>query len=142
MSDADVTTQPPAGVQILSATELGALADQHFEAKTKRLAADKVAKELKTEESRLEALIIDQMRRQQISSIGGKKIIYAMPSPTDEPVVEDWPKFQAHILETKDFSLLERRPGRAAIKERWEQDKAVPGVGKFPVYKLSKSGVK
>lgn len=126
----------------LSAQELGALADEFWATKTKRLAADKVAKELKTAESVLEARLIEQMLRAQISSIGGKTVVLGLPTPTQEPVVTDWAEFWQFIKDQDDISLFEKRPGRAAIKERWESGETIPGVGKFPVYKLSKSGVK
>ena len=57
-------------------------------------------------------------------------------------MVKDWAAVYAHIVETKDFSLLEKRIGKAACKERWEQGVDVPGVEKFPVYKLHESEVK
>jgi len=126
----------------LSATALGELADEFWQVKAERLAADKVAKELKTREEALNAKLIEQMLRQKISAVGGASIVLIMNTPTYEPAVKDWPKFWEYILETKDFSLLEKRPGRAAIKERWGLEQSVPGVEKFPVYKLSKSGVK
>jgi len=128
--------------KLLSATELGVLCDQHVAVKTKRLAADKVAKELKTEESVIEASIIDQMLRQKITSIGGKTVIYALPTPTNEPTVANWQVFWEFIKQTDDISLFEKRPGRAAIKERWALGEEIPGVIAFPVYRLSKSGVK
>jgi hypothetical protein len=58
------------------------------------------------------------------------------------PTVQDWQKLWDHIVETRDFSLLEKRVGKAAVKEHWSADEEVPGVIKFPVYKLSKSEVK
>jgi hypothetical protein len=47
----------------------------------------------------------------------------------------------AHVLATGDFSVLQRRLSEGAIKERWHADEEVPGVIKFPVWKLSKQGV-
>jgi len=126
----------------LSATELGKLADKHAGIKVKRLAADKVAKNLKTDESSIEATLIEQFLRQKITSIGGKVVIYSLPTPTMEPIVKSWPEFWAFIKETDDISLFEKRPGRAAIKERWGLGQTIPGVDSFPVYKLSKTGVK
>ena len=126
----------------LTATQLAAKADDHWDIKTKRLAADKVAAALKTSESALEAEIIAQMLHQQITSIGGKTVIYGLPKPTMEPVVQDWQKYWEFIKQTDDISLFEKRPGRAAIKERWGLGETIPGVVPFAVYKLSKTGVK
>lgn len=128
--------------QPLSAKDLGTLADAFWSTKTERLSADKVSKALKTDESALEAKLIAEMLRQEITAAGGKSIILTMPTPTQEPVVTDWPAFWQFIKQQDDMSLFEKRPGRAAIKERWENGESIPGIGKFPVYKLSKQGVK
>lgn len=127
---------------VLTATQLADKADEHWRVKTKRLAADKVAAALKTDESALEAAIISQMLHQKITSIGGKTVIYGLPKPTMEPIVSDWALYWAFIKQTDDISLFEKRPGRAAIKERWGLGETIPGVVPFAVYKLSKTGVK
>jgi hypothetical protein len=126
----------------LSAQELGMLADEFWTTKNHRLDADKISKALKTAESSIEAKIIEQMLRQEITAAGGKTIILTMPTPVEEPVVQDWQAFWQFIKSQDDMSLFEKRPGRAAIKERWANGEAIPGIGKFPVYKLSKQGVK
>lgn len=53
------------------------------------------------------------------------------------PVVEDWNKFYAHIKKKGEFELLNRAPNRAAIRERWDNKKQVPGVGVFNNKKVS-----
>ena len=53
------------------------------------------------------------------------------------PVVEDWPKFYAHIKKKGEFELLNRAVNRAAVMERWDQKKQIPGVGKFHAKKVS-----
>lgn len=50
--------------------------------------------------------------------------------------VEDWDAFYAHIKKTGDFGLLNRALNAAAIKERWDDNKVVPGVKAVPVVKL------
>lgn len=129
-------------VEPLTASELGELADLYDAARTARLAADKVAATHKADESAAEAMLIEQMRTQEVSACGGSKLVVRIGSPDMVPAVKDWDKFYAHILKTKDFSLLERRPGKAACRERWEDGKQIPGVEQFPVYKLSRSEVK
>jgi hypothetical protein len=52
-------------------------------------------------------------------------------------VVEDWPKLYAHIKKTGEFELMQRRLGETAVKERWDADKQVPGVGRFTAKKVS-----
>lgn len=122
---------------------LGMLADEFHEARIARLAADKVAAALKTEESRLEATLIDQMIKQESTACGGKKLKVSIPAEPDyKPTVKDWDKVYEYILKTKDFSLLHKRIGEGAVAERWEAGENVPGVEKFPVYKLSRSEIK
>lgn len=120
---------------------LGALADEYASVQAQRLAADKVAAELKAKEEQLHAAILSELREQQLTAIGGKNVLVRV-SQSLVPVVTDWDDFYKHILVTKDFSLLERRVSKAACKERWEDSAEVPGVSKYTVYRLSKSQVK
>lgn len=146
LSDEDqikLAAQQSANGVSLEATKLALVADIWFSTYTERLAADKVAAKLKTQEEAAKALLLEQMRMQGLTAIGGAKVRVGMdPTPDYQPHIKDWEVFYKYILKTKDFSLLERRPGRAAIKERWEDGKEVPGVEKFPVYKLTRNEVK
>lgn len=127
----------------LPASRLAEIADEYWQTYTERLAADKEAAALKSKEARLNSVLLAQMRMQGLTSIGGKSVRLAINNEPDYvPIVEDWEAFYAHILETKDFSFLEKRIGKAAVKEHWANDETVPGTGKVPVYKLSKSQVK
>ena len=47
------------------------------------------------------------------------------------PVVNDWPAFYAHVKKKGEFDLLNKALNAAAVRERWEQNKQVPGVGPF-----------
>jgi hypothetical protein len=122
-----------------TAAELAQMADLWFATRAKRLDADKVAAALKTEESALEASIIDQMLKSQLSAVGGKSVITFLPEPKLEPVKKDWAAFWAYVMETGDSSLIEQRVGRAAIKERWANGETIPGVASFPVYRLTRT---
>jgi hypothetical protein len=53
------------------------------------------------------------------------------------PVVKDWEKFYAHIKKKGEFELLNRAVNRAAVQERWDAKKQVPGVDKFHAKKVS-----
>jgi hypothetical protein len=126
----------------LSAKELGELVDMHKTASVDRLKLDKESEAHKAVETASEQLVIAQLRAQEISAAGGSKIRVALNPVKYAPQIADWTKFYNYIKTTGDFSLLERRPGKAAIAERWEDGVMVPGVEKFPVYTLSKSVVK
>lgn len=134
--------QATAEAPVISASSLGELADFWLLTQNERLAADKVAAALKAKEEQAKQILLHQMQLQGITGIGGKTVRVGMdPEPEYQPHVKDWEAFYKYILKTKDFSLLERRPGKAACRERWADDKEVPGVEKFPVYKLTKQKV-
>lgn len=125
--------------ELMTAGELAALADKWFAKRADRLAADKVAAALKAEESAFEATLIDQMLKSKMSAVGGASVVTYLPEPKDEPAVQDWPAYWEYVLSMRDSSLIERRVGRAAVKERWAAGELIPGVVKFPVYRLSRS---
>lgn len=123
-----------------AALPIGALSDALYDLKQlgKQLAAvaapfdDVLAPVVKaTEEFFIQKLAVGES-----SGVQGKK---ARVQVTDSvvPIVEDWPKFYAHIKKTGQFELLNRAPNRAAIQERWTAHKEVKGVGKFHAKKVS-----
>lgn len=120
--------------------ELGELADKYWQTKEARLIADKAAQDLKEAESAIFAKLISEMREENISVIGGQNVSLKLQI-SDEPVITDWTTFYEHLKTEDDLSLLQRRLSASAIKERWADGQQVPGVGTFPVYKLSKSKV-
>jgi hypothetical protein len=127
----------------ISTKELAKRADAYATIKAQRLAADKAAAALKVEEAKAKAFLMETMLAQEVTAIGGAIIRLELDSePVQEPVVEDWPKLYAYIKKTGDFSLLEKRIGKAAVKEQWENGKKLPGVGSFPVWKLHEHAVK
>lgn len=125
----------------LTADIAGQLVDAYKGALGHRLACDKIAEAAKVKEVELKNALIFAIKHLNISAVGGRAFVCSH-TITKEPTVTSWPDFQAYVLETKDFSLLEKRPGRAAIKERWEDGKEVPGVGSYDVDKLSFTKVK
>jgi len=126
----------------LTAKELGDLADFYHTTRAERLAADKVAAALKTQESTAEQLLIDQMLKQEITAAGGKKLRVGLSAPDYVPHITSWEDYWKYIKDNDAFELLERRPGKAACRERWEAGIQVPGCEKFPVYKLTRNEVK
>lgn len=53
------------------------------------------------------------------------------------PVPKDWMKIYAHIKRTGSFELLNKQLNRAAVQERWDNKKEVPGVDKFHAKRVS-----
>lgn len=128
----------------LSASQLGEVADYYQSYRTERLAADKAAAALKAQESAAQELLIQQMLLQKVTAAGGRllRVTCDIHKPDYVPHVKEWDKFYQYIKQNDAFDLLERRPGKLACKERWDAGEIVPGVEKFPVYKLSTSKVK
>lgn len=123
--------------------ELAGLADEYLALNKERLIADKVAKDLKTKEEICHAQLVAELLANNMTGIAGRVGAVSIPSmPSLKPTPADWNLIWAHILSTGDFSLLQRRLSDSAVKERWTSGVEVPGVTAFPVYRLSKRGVK
>lgn len=57
------------------------------------------------------------------------------------PVIDEarggWKGLYDHIKKTGEFELLNKAINRAAVQERWDNKKNVPGVGKFIAKRVS-----
>lgn len=100
-----------------------------------RDARRKIAKELKAaekHENALKAHMIEHLPVSDATGVAGK-IWRVQIVSKDKPVVagEDWVKLYAHIKKTGEFDLLQKRVAEGAVKQRWDAEKKVPGVGKF-----------
>jgi len=115
---------------------LAVCADRYYELRNKRLEAEKIAAGIEEEEKALKEHLIAQLPKSEASGIAGKLCRVTVTSK-QVPQVEDWDAFYKHVAKTKSFELLQRRLGDAAIKERWDNGKEVPGVGHFTVTTLS-----
>jgi hypothetical protein len=110
-------------------TLVGSLA----EARAARLAADKVAEELKHKETVLKTQLIEAMQAQNLSVAGNAKVFFTLRTKTREQVV-DWESFYEYIKQNDAFDLLQRRVNEAAIRER---EGEVPGVEQYEYPDLS-----
>lgn len=74
------------------------------------------------------------------SGVQGKKSrtqISELVVPVIDTSNDGWKKFYAHIKKTGEFELLNRAINRAAITERWDAKKNVPGISKFHQKRVS-----
>jgi hypothetical protein len=115
---------------------LGACVDLCYQIRASRLEVEKKVEELKTEQHELEDYILKKFDKAEIDSARGN-ICTAAVTRNTVPRVLDWDKFIPFVLKEKDLSLLERRPSRAACRERWEAGEVIPGVEPFVVVGLS-----
>ena len=115
---------------------LGACADKLFELRNKRLAEQKKVDEIAAEESALKNHIIENLPKSEASGVAGKLARVTVVTK-QVPQVKDWDAFYKYVKKTGSFDLMQKRLTDAAIKERWEAGKEVPGVGHFNAVSVS-----
>lgn len=117
---------------------MGACADLLFDLREKRLAAQKVADDIKADETKVREHIIATLPKGDTGASGKHHHVSVYTDPV--PRIEDADRLFAHIKKTGEFDLLQRRLNDAAVKERWadpKNKKGVPGVVPFNVVKVS-----
>ena len=122
-------------------SQLPDLINQFISVRAQRLALDREAKEIKEFEEILKDAIIAKYKEQGIKAMGATNGLVKM-TILIEPLASDWLSIWEHIRATGEFDLLHRRLTSLAVKERWDHEIEIPGVGRSEVYKLSVSGVK
>lgn len=120
----------------LPKTKLGELADQLHDVREARLAVQAIADAIKKEEQRIIDHIIETLDADTEGGVVGKRY-KAIIVREEKPVVEDWDALYNYIAETRGFDLLNRALNASAVKARYAEDIAVPGVGTFQAKKIS-----
>lgn len=115
---------------------LGACADNLFELRNKRLAKQKKVDEIASEETALKNYIIENLPKSEASGVAGKLARVTVVTK-QVPQVKDWDAFYKYVKKTGSFDLVQKRLTDAAIKERWEAGKEIPGVEHFNVVSVS-----
>lgn len=115
---------------------LGACADKLYQLRALRLAEQKKVDAIEAEESALREHIISTLPKSEASGVAGKVARVAVLTKTVAQV-QDWDALYKYVARTKQFDLLQRRVSDAAVKARWEDGKAVPGVDKFNAVTVS-----
>ena len=114
---------------------LGACADKLYEIRQKRLAMQKEVDEVEAEEKALKEHIIQTLPKSDSGAAG--QVARVSIVTKDVPQVKDWDAFYKYVSRTKSFDLLQRRLSDAAVKERWDNKKDIPGVEAFTVVSVS-----
>lgn len=107
--------------------EMGVLADRLEHARAQRLAADKIAASLKSDEYTLLHQLISEMEENNLSSVGGKSCIVKR-TVKHRAIANDWSLIQAYIRENDAFDLLHRRITDSAVLLRREDGIEIPGI--------------
>jgi hypothetical protein len=118
--------------------ELSMHVDGFIQIRAERLAADKVAATLKSEENYLQELILAEMISTDMNAVGGsEKLVKRQKS--EGVVVDDWDAVFNYILNTGNTHLLQKRIAVSNYKELLEEGDEVDGIHTIELNKLSVS---
>jgi hypothetical protein len=115
---------------------LGACADRLYELRQKRLEEQKKVDAIEAEEKALKEHIIQNLPKSEASGVAGKLARVTVVTK-EVPQVRDWDAFYKYVKKTGSFDLMQRRLTEAAVKERWEAGKEIPGVERFQAVTVS-----
>lgn len=115
---------------------LGACADKLYELRQKRLEEQKKISLLEAEEKALKEYIIQNLPKSEASGVAGK-LARVTVITKEIPRVNDWDAFYKFVKKTGQFDLMQRRLTDAAVKERWEAGKEIPGIEHFQATTVS-----
>lgn len=115
---------------------VGPRADLYHDVREVRLAMEKEVAEWVAFEAKIKDSIIADLSVSANTGAAGLRY-RAQVTTKKEPTVEDWSALQAHIAATGEFDLMQKRLATTAVKDRWDNEVAVPGVGTINVKSLS-----
>lgn len=115
---------------------MGACADKVYELRNKRLEQQKIVDAIEDEEKALKKHIIENLPKSEATGAAGKIARVSVIS-FEVPQVKDWEAFWKAFNKKTDTDLLQRSVNKAAINERLEAGKKVPGVEIYKDLKLS-----
>jgi hypothetical protein len=115
---------------------IGACADRLYELKAQISDLRKASDALDEERKAIQEYVINNLPKSEATGVAGKLARVTVVTK-QVPQVEDWDKFYAYVKKTGSFDLMSRSISAAAIKERWENKKDVPGVKAFEAVSIS-----
>lgn len=115
---------------------LGACADLLYKLREEKSALSKKVKKLESEINEIKEYVIKTLPKSKAEGVTGK-VANIQVKTKDVPHVVDWEKLRKHITRTKNWDLLTRSVAAAAVKERWDAGKKVPGIDPYTVTKVS-----
>lgn len=117
--------------------KLGACADRLYKLRETRLALNRKAADLESEEKALKAYIIDTLPMSQASGISGK-LVRVSVTKKEIPIVTDQEKFRKYMNRTHRWDLANKlQPSAPAVRDLWDEGRDVSGLDKFTVKSLS-----
>lgn len=113
----------------------GACADRLYELKQLGSPLRRQLEALDAERKAITDHVIKTMSKTEGGGVG--KVAQVEVVVKAEPSVKDREALLKHIIKTGAWDLLQGKLASAAVKERWEAGKAVPGVESFNVVTVS-----
>lgn len=114
------------------------LIDDFAKVRTARLDFEAKARKLAPLEEIIHTKIVEFLRARDETT--GSSSLYSIEMEKKEvPKCEDWNKFYAYISANNAYDLLHKRITDTAVVLRWNESVVIPGVVKFPVFKLKLS---
>jgi len=117
------------------------LATAYITKRDERLAADKVAAQLKAEEQQFEALLEHWFLDNDLKAVGSDAGTVTQQTK-QKPICADWSALYGYILQENAFELLHKRLTEGAATERLESGILIPGVQVISVTSLTISNRK
>jgi hypothetical protein len=114
------------------------IVNHYISIRAQRLDLDRQAAIIKEQEDDLQKVIIAKMREGDLKALGATNGLVKLKE-SEEPIAENWAEVWQFIKENDAWELLHKRLTTTAVKERWADGIAVPGVGKSTVFKLTVS---
>ena len=84
-------------------------------------------RELKRRQSDIEFSLVSQLEDQGVDRVGNNVCTVSIKKEV-VPTVEDWDQVHQHIIDTKQFELLQKRMSSVAFRELLTMGMNVPGV--------------
>lgn len=128
-------------IKIRVPATIGSAIDELDRLRDARRAYEALAEKEREREKALEEAIFAKFDKAQLEGARGKRA-QATIARREHATIEDYDALARHIRKTGELDLLQRRLSGPAVRERWEEKKAVPGVGKFVDLRLSLTKVK
>lgn len=119
---------------------IGRCADLYHDMRELRLSMEKEAAKVKARETEIREHIILHLSASQDTGAAGLKYraqIVSKTVPRVDTENDGWANLWAHIAQTGEFDLLQKRLGEGAVAERWERGETIPGVEAMKVKDVS-----
>jgi hypothetical protein len=104
--------------------------DLRYQIREWRLQLQRQVEELQKIETALNNHFIETLPLSQASGVAGHVARIQIQTKI-VPQAADWALIWEHVRKTRSYDLLQRRLNNAAVEERWQDGKVIPGVETF-----------